>query len=221
MAATEHGQIAAQVADYYSAKVREHGATHRGVDWNSPESQELRFRQLLRVCEGSSRFSILDFGCGYGALARFLHGQGYDAKYVGYDLSQEMLASARQHTQGLEAEFTSELVGVPAVDFAVASGVFNVRLGTSEAAWRAYLLDTLAVLDRLGSRGFAFNVLTRNSDPDRRRADLYYADPLELFEHCRVNFSRHVALLHDYGLYEFTLLVRKPFATAKERDQKP
>jgi hypothetical protein len=40
------------------------------------------------------------------------------------------------------------------------------------------------------------------------RDDLFYADPLALFEHCRTRFSRRVALLHDYPLYEFTLLVR-------------
>jgi hypothetical protein len=40
------------------------------------------------------------------------------------------------------------------------------------------------------------------------RADLYYADPLFFFEHCRQRFSRRVALLHDYPLYEFTILVR-------------
>ena len=56
--------------------------------------------------------------------------------------------------------------------------------------------------------GFGFNVLTLYSDADKRRADLYYADPLELFTHCRLTFSRFVTLLHDYPLYEFTLLVR-------------
>ncbi len=40
------------------------------------------------------------------------------------------------------------------------------------------------------------------------RTDLYYGDPIFFFEHCRTTFGRHVALLHDYPLYEFTILVR-------------
>ena len=44
--------------------------------------------------------------------------------------------------------------------------------------------------------------------PERMRPDLYYADPCRLFDHCKRRYSRHVALLHDYGLYEFTILVR-------------
>jgi hypothetical protein len=94
-------------------------------------------------------------------------------------------------------------------DYVVASGLFNLRLDVDEQSWRAYILDTLRSLDRLGRRGFAFNMLTSYSDPERMRGDLYYGDPCFFFDHCKRTFSRDVALLHDYGLYEFTLRVRK------------
>ena len=35
-----------QARDYYEGKLRTHGATPAGVDWNSQESQELRFALL-------------------------------------------------------------------------------------------------------------------------------------------------------------------------------
>jgi hypothetical protein len=38
---------------------------------------------------------------------------------------------------------------------------------------------------------------------------LYYADPCAIFDLCKRRYSRNVALLHDYGLYEFTIVVRK------------
>jgi hypothetical protein len=41
------------------------------------------------------------------------------------------------------------------------------------------------------------------------RPDLYYADPLFLFDYCKTKFSTLVSLIHDYPLYEFTILVRK------------
>jgi hypothetical protein len=44
------------------------------------------------------------------------------------------------------------------------------------------------------------------------RDDLYYADPRVIFDHCKRSFSRWVALLHDYGLYEFTIIVRRDSA---------
>ena len=57
---------------------------------------------------------------------------------------------------------------------------------------------------------FAFNLLTAYSSPGLQRPDLYYADACFFFDHCMKRYSRHVALLHDYGLFEFTVLVRKP-----------
>jgi hypothetical protein len=69
-------------------------------------------------------------------------------------------------------------------------------------------LHTLAAIARLSRRGFAFNMLTRHADPERMRADLHYADPGAVLDHVIRSHSRHVALLHDYGLHEFTVLVR-------------
>ncbi|MNE88029.1 hypothetical protein D3C80_1852890 [compost metagenome] len=59
-------------------------------------------------------------------------------------------------------------------------------------------------------KGFSFNCLTSYSDLEYMRDYLYYGDPCFYFDYCKRAFSGQVALLHDYGLYEFTLLVRKP-----------
>jgi hypothetical protein len=39
--------------------------------------------------------------------------------------------------------------------------------------------------------------------------NLYYADPFMFFDFCKRNISPYVSLLHDYPLFEWTLLVRK------------
>ncbi len=52
-------------------------------------------------------------------------------------------------------------------------------------------------------------MLTNCSDAHLMHDDLHYADPLETFERCKPRCSRHVALLHNYALYEFTVLVRR------------
>ena len=94
-------------------------------------------------------------------------------------------------------------------DYCVASGIFNVRLGQTDNDWLAYIIDTLDSLNQTSHLGFAFNCLTTYSDKDKQRDYLYYADPCLLFDLCKRNYSKQVALLHDYELYEFTLLVRK------------
>ena len=75
--------------------------------------------------------------------------------------------------------------------------------------WNEYVVDTIASFNTLAVKGFAFNLLTKYSDKGYRKNNLFYADPLYFFDYCKMNFSRNIALLHDYSLYEFTILVRK------------
>lgn len=197
------------VAAYYAGKLADHGQTAAGVDWNSPASQELRFAQLMRIVEGGDReFSLNDYGCGYGALLEHLDRSGLTVDYRGYDVAPEMIAAARERLGGRATLLTGDLAALPPADYTVASGIFNVRLTASDEVWRAHLLGTLDRMRALSTKGFAFNTLTSYSDPDRMRSDLFYADPRTILDHCVRRFSRRVAILHDYELYEFTTLVR-------------
>jgi len=201
--------ITAKVARYYSARLGEHGTTARGVDWNSEESQLLRFAQLSKLLPAGETYSIVDYGCGYGALIEFLERRGDVFDYQGFDISTDMIDRAQhEHPTGGRRFATLEAKLDPA-DFAVASGIFNVKLDTVVDEWIPYVMETLDRIDRLGNRGFGFNMLTSYSDPDRMVPDLFYGDPCRFFDHCKRTYSKQVALLHDYGLYEFTILVRK------------
>jgi hypothetical protein len=94
-------------------------------------------------------------------------------------------------------------------DYTIASGIFNLKFEQSQAEWTDYILQTLHTLDQKSSKGFAFNALTSYSDPEYMKEELAYCDPCKLFDFCKRNFSKNVALLHDYNLYDFTILVRK------------
>ncbi len=202
--------ILSHVAQYYGEKILQHGTTARGVDWNSAESQLLRFEQLLKIHRGESFFTVNDYGCGYGALAAYLTQQRKRFEYRGLDVSGAMIASGKKlHRAKKRVRFFTQEAALAPADYTVASGIFNVKLGTTNQKWKEYVLYTLKAMDRLSTKGFSFNMLTRYSDKERMRPDLYYADPLFLFDFCKRNFSKKVALLHDYELYEFTMLVKK------------
>lgn len=200
-----------EVASYYSKKLAEHGDTPRGADWNGEEGQLLRFEQLCRIIGSeAASFSLNDLGCGYGALFEFLLEKYPMYSYVGADVAEDMIRAAESRNAIYpNARFitASEPDGIR--DYGVASGIFNVRLGRTDAEWYDYLQATLDILDRTSRLGFSFNCLTSYSDEDKKRDYLYYADPCLLFDLCKRRYSHKVALLHDYGLYEFTILVRK------------
>lgn len=202
--------LIAGVESYYSDKVTRFGATPRGVDWNSEEGQRLRFERLLATLgDGVKTISINDYGCGYGSLLDLLIERGVRFRYTGYDVSEPMVRAARKrHGHRADARFVSRHSDLDLADFTVASGIFNVRLGQSDDAWRTYVLETIDDMVALSDRGIAFNALTCHSDRSHMRGDLYYADPAFLVNHCLTRYSRNVALDHDYDLYEFTLTVR-------------
>jgi hypothetical protein len=199
-----------QIKKYFGEKLDTFGATPRGADWNSEDSQVTRFEQLFRICDSSSEFSLIDFGCGYGALVDFLVQKGCRFAYTGFDILEDMVVKAGViYKDRPFCTFTSQESALIPVDYAVESGIFNIRLDYSYDEWTGYVLQTLQKMNNLGRKGFAFNLLTSYSDPAHMKPHLYYADPCFYFDYCKRHFSRDVALLHDYNLYDFTILVRK------------
>ena len=203
-----HLYVIDTIARYYASKLVQHGATPAGVDWNSEQSQHLRFDQFVPLVLDSDA-SICDYGCGYGAFLDYIRSRGHRGAYVGFDAAGEMIHEATtRHADDRLAHFTSVRSDVPVSDFTVASGIFNVRLATPVEEWCEYMKATIGDLAALSRRGFAFNVLSSYSDLEKRRGDLYYADPRAVLDHCLGRWPRRVAVAHDYDLYEFTVTVK-------------
>lgn len=199
------------VAAYYTEKLAQHGATPQGVDWNAQESQMMRFKQLCKIINKNHLdYSISDIGCGYGALLNFLDERYSSYSYLGIDISEDMIHAARmQHVSNLKARFINSNIPDIVSDYSIASGIFNVRLNHTESEWYDYIQSNLDELYKNCRIGFSFNCLTSYSDKEKKREYLYYADPCQIFNLCKERYSTNIALLHDYGLYEFTILVRK------------
>ncbi|HEY9088262.1 MAG TPA: class I SAM-dependent methyltransferase [Anaerolineaceae bacterium] len=198
------------VRKYFQQKLEAHGATHWGVDYNSDQAMEVRFDQLIKILSTAQAYSLLDFGSGYGAMLAYLMRSGHRVEYYGYDIVEEMVRQGREIFQGMPGVvFTSQFDEIPEVDYAVVSGTFNMKLDASNTDWTGLVIDCITRMNQRSRKGMAFNMLTRYSDPEHMRPDLYYADPCFFFDYCKRNFSKNVAILHDYGLYDFTILVRK------------
>ncbi len=197
----------AGVRDLYTANLAEHGIDSRSVGWPDPDAQLLRFRKLAVLLEGvTGPVTVNDWGCGYGALFPFLDGIVELAGYTGYDVSEPMLDAARRHVDDPRARWVLGGDVADEADFSFVSGTFNVRMEASDEEWGQYVRSVLRTLHERSRRGFAFNLLT--SYVDWRKDDLFYADPAEYFAFCK-GLSRSVALLHDYPLFEWTMVVRR------------
>lgn len=201
--------IISKINQYYTNKIKEHGTNNLGVDWNSKESQFLRFEQLSKVIFMEENISVLDFGCGYGAYIEYLQNYLKKFEYLGFDISDEMIDNAKKNYLLENVFFTTKKENLKPCDYVIASGIFNVKLDVPITEWEEYIKKTLNELNSLSIKGFSFNLLTSYSDKEFMKDYLYYGNPCFYFDYCKNNFSNNVALLHDYNLYEFTILVKK------------
>jgi SAM-dependent methyltransferase len=192
---------------YYAERLRQHGASARGVDWPSAASQYLRFAQLMKACDLSQAFSVNDFGCGYGALLDYFAFRGIDTavRYTGIDVSAEMVAAARaKWSRRAATEFVIAATCPGMADYSLASGIFNVKLDWPDDAWEAYVESILRDLRSNSRRAFGVNFMLP-SDGDAR---LYRCAPDRWLDFLRDELDCPADLISDYGLNEFTLLAR-------------
>ena len=206
---SDSARLLAGVARTYAESLAEHGTSSRGVGWKDEASQRLRFEKLVGVVEpGSSSVSVNDLGCGYGAMFDFLAerlGERLE-RYVGYEISSEMLTAATERVRDERVAFFDAARPTEEADYSFACGTFNVKLEASEEEWEAEVRDALRALAAASRRGLAFNLLTTHVD--WREPHLFYADPARFVDFARTELGRGVVLLHDYPLYEWTILVR-------------
>ena len=196
----------------YSGNLKIHGTTSKSVGWKDEASQRLRFKKLAQVINPDTsyqRITINDYGCGYGAMFRYIEELPAIrlTQYYGYDISEEMLTAAKHFVADPRAEFIQNSQITKVADYSFVSGTFNVKLEASDELWTEYVKKVLINLAEKSTYGFAFNLLT--TYVDWKQENLYYADAFMFFDFCKRHISKYVSLLHDYPLYEWTIIVRK------------
>lgn len=196
---------------YYTERVCKYGATPRGVDWSSRITQEVRFAQLLKLCDFSASFSINDIGCGYGALLSYLDNSHHatEIDYLGIDLSPAMIREAKRLWSNRPcAAFHIGSKSPRIADYSVASGVFNVKLDQPLALWEDFIAQTLVDMHTTSRRGLSANFMAPEISRTTR-AGLYRCIPTTWIRFFEQDLKSSVQLVATYGLNEFTLVVRR------------
>ena len=210
----DNKEIENDTAKFFEEKLCKYGATPKGLDYNISKQHILRIEILLSMIDLSREnedVSIADFGCGFGSLIDLLNKDYFGKyRYFGYDISPQMIEMARNlwKKQKNVAFQVGGIESIQSADYIICSGVFNKKMGYSKERWSDYLNFNISRLFELTKNSLIFNILTTKSDPDKRRDDLYYADPGQLLNFC-LNFTDNISLRHDYGLYDFSICMTK------------
>lgn len=200
-----------KIALLYEDNLTKHGDRSKAVGWKNIESQELRFEKLTSVIQDEkTSITVNDYGCGYGAHLEYLLNNGFKVDvYNGYDLSDEMLKKAKNRLKNFTGELnffqTTEINTV--ANYTFVSGTFNVRFSESDLDWQEFIKKKLMQISEHSTSGFSFNLLS--SYVDWKDNNLFYAKPAFWFDFVKGALAKNVNLIHDYPLYEWTIVAKK------------
>jgi SAM-dependent methyltransferase len=139
---------------FYTSSLKRYGSNVKALHWNSTESQTVRFEQILKLLPHDlSAYSVVDAGCGFADLYRFLVDSNQTPKcYVGLDSLTLMVEEARTRVPCkiiMCDILTDDLIEA---DFYLCSGAMNIMSSFETELFirRCYEASRM---------GFIFNVL--------------------------------------------------------------
>lgn len=206
------GQLLEFVSRVYAYRINEYGPVANGVFWKDADGQMLRLELLLQAVEQEDLkgpITVNDLGCGYGALFELLAEEPMmrGGKYFGYDISADMVATAKAKHADPRATFFVSPVATEVADYSFVSGTYNMSMGANRALWTHYIKTSLEQLWKKTAKIMAYNLLDENSS--NKLDDLYYAERSTFLEHA-LTLSPDVEIIDDYPLDEFTIIIKRP-----------
>ncbi|MCO6432093.1 MAG: class I SAM-dependent methyltransferase [Deltaproteobacteria bacterium] len=195
---------------HYSATFKHFGATAAGVDWGPQSEVELRYDRMLALVSSTMNKSsecpaVLDVGCGFGGLIGYAEGRGFNLRYTGIDLCDNMIQHARKSFPRHEF-ICGDIFHLPenrTFDFLLCNGVLTQKLNVSTADMDRYAERLIKKMFSHCTVGIAFNVMS--TKVNFMVDNLYYRDPCELAAWCMREVTSRFVLDHGYPLFEYTL----------------
>lgn len=199
------------------ASVAEEGVSPQSVWLDRAGAAEKGVRRcdaLLRMIESRTEFTLLDLGCGPGLSLGYLearYGPMVD-RYLGVDVSEPLVEAARRAWPGhrfMVRDIIESPLPAESVQFTMINGVLTARYTLTHADMESFARDLLRSAFRSTSVALSFNVMSPHVD--WKREDLFHWEMDRAAAFCTRELSRHVNIIADYGLYEYTVQVfREP-----------
>lgn len=188
-----------EIKAHYKELFTRHGDSPDAVQYTDKATQFKRFEILTQVAPKLQ--TVADIGCGLGHCYEFLKEIEPEVKYLGLDFVDEFIQACKTKyadnklTEFRQFDLTKDSIP-DGYDYIILSGVFNNKsLNNKE-----FMINGINSMFKACKKGIAFNAMS--TYVDFQADNLYYTDPLEIFDYCKRNLSKKVTLRHDYLVKE-------------------
>jgi SAM-dependent methyltransferase len=207
--------------DYYEGLLAKHGDSPLSLDWNSRESQRLRYqvlKELFIYGKKGAGVSVLDVGCGFGDLYGYFKAEGllsrHKISYTGTDISPKILEVARKKYPDARFELKDILTDrqMPRFDYVFCSGALNIRTADREEHLE-FVKEMIFRMWDLAAYGAAINFLGEGMLPVADQDDVnsgryFFFSPELVLSYVRFVCGRYI-LRNDYHAGDFTVYMLK------------
>jgi SAM-dependent methyltransferase len=193
-----------KIKEQYQKKFKKFGINPKSLFWGSKGAAHQRFRQMWAEIDFNNK-SVLDVGCGFGEMAKFLLKRYKGVKYTGVDIVPEFAEEAGKlfpQQQFLTLDYFSEPLSEK-FDVILASGTLNSNVENN----LEYRKKAIKVMFDHTKKVLAFNMLGGHPQPENNEDNnIWHADSLEILEYC-MTLTRRVVLRADYHPRDFTIFM--------------
>ncbi|MDC1004968.1 methyltransferase domain-containing protein [Opitutales bacterium] len=207
---TEMEEISKKLQDHYRKTFIKHGTTSKGVDWGDNEwitkQRQAKMLEVINQVKDESKVSLLDVGCGYGALADLVHERNLNISYTGIDLVDEMVSAAqKRHPKFNFISGDIMNLKLEKYDYVTCNGILTQKLNTSNLAMNHFAQVLIKKIFNICRNGVAFNIMS--TFVNFQENNLYYRNPSELMAWCmsevtpRIRFDSTYEPWYEYTIY--------------------
>ena len=181
------------------------------LGWSSKESQILRFRVIKQIgmsCETYEPETVLDVGCGFGDMARYV--SWASMAYTGIDINPKAIKIAKSRLLLPPHCFkVADILNIKKkYDWVIASGLFS-KGDNDGNKWKRETFKKLKHMYKICRKGVAVNFLSNLRDHKGRKMEDHYADPDWVIQHMVYPITHKFTLRHDYKDNDFTIYMYK------------
>ncbi len=202
-----------RIIERYNKRLQDHGFSIDSLASGNEERRNERFKILTEIGIKSGD-TILDLGCGFGDLQKYLLKNDIKVKYIGIDINEEIIKIAKKENSDLDVKVLDILNENfnESVDYIVSTSSFNNKL--NDESNYEFVDKLLKKCYSIAKKGVAIDFLSSYVDY-RVDDEVFYYEPEQLFSLAK-KITKRVCLRHDYKLFEFCVYMYPDFKGWKE-----
>lgn len=200
-----------KLKDFYKKKFCIYGPKFEGVAWTNTNKTKKRYKTLLKVIEfanNKKKFSLLDVGCGYGELTKYLP-KNKQLKYFGIDIVEEMIIYSKNAYKNKNYKFyLKNILKISKnYDFIVCNGIFTLKNDLTQKQMDMFFRKCINIFYKYSKIGFSFNVMSEVVD--YKSKILYYPKLFEILKILEKKKINKIVIDNESTNYETSLFIKK------------